>query len=116
MAEQTPEAYPTEWLTLPEVAELMGVGISGVRRLIEDDALIGAKRDGVFRVPAAFFVGGEALSSLRGTIIALHDAGLDAEESIDWLFAEEETIGNAPIVSLRAGRKSEVRRAARVLG
>lgn len=116
MAEQTPATYPTEWLTLPEVADLIGTGISGVRRLIEDDALIGAKRDGVFKVPSAFFLGSEPLSSLRGTIIALHDAGLDPKQSIEWLLTEEATLGNAPIVSLRAGRKSEVRRAARVLG
>lgn len=115
MAEQKPESFPTDWLTLPDVADLIGTGVSGVRRLIEDSALIASKRDGVLKVPSAFFADGEALSSLRGTIIALHDVGLDVDETIDWLLAPEETLGNAPIESLRAGRKAEVRRAARIL-
>ena len=115
MADETSASYPTDWLTLPDAAELLGTGISGVRRLLEDSALVSSKRDGVQRIPSAFFLDGEPLSSLRGTIIALSDAGLDADESIDWLFEIEETLGNAPIESLRAGRKSEVRRAARVI-
>lgn len=113
MAEQS--TVPTEWLTLPDVAELMGVGVSAVRRLLEDSSLVASKRDGVLKVPSVFFLDAEPLGSLRGTIIALHDVGLDADETIDWLLSPEESIGNAPIESLRAGRKAEVRRAARVL-
>ena len=58
---------------------------------------------------------GRPLSSLRGTVIVLHDAGFDDDETIDWLLAPEDSIGMAPIEALRLGRKSEVRRVAQSL-
>ena len=66
-------------------------------------------------MPDVFFVDGAPLSSLRGTVIVLHDAGFDDDEAIDWLLAVDDTIGRAPIEALRAGRKSEVRRVAQTL-
>ena len=44
---------------------------------------------------------------------AMHHAGDD--EVIDWLLADEESIGAAPIEALRRGRKAEVRRVAQTL-
>ena len=37
------------------------------------------------------------------------------DEVIDWLLADEESIGAAPIEALRRGRKAEVRRVAQTL-
>lgn len=115
MAEQTPSTYPTEWLTLPEVSERIGEPVGRVRRLLDESALIGSRRDGVLKVPSVFLADGRPISSLRGTIIVLHDAGLDPDETIDWLLSPEETLGHAPIESLIAGRKAEVRRVAQTL-
>lgn len=107
--------YATEWLTIPDLVELLDEPLGKVRRLIDENYLVGSRRDGVFKVPAVFVVDGRPLPSLRGTIIVLHDAGFDPDETIDWLLIPEETIGVAPIEALLAGRKSEVRRVAATL-
>lgn len=83
--------------------------------MLDDRHLIGSCRNGPFQVQAIFLVDGAPLSSLRGTIIVLQDAGFSDDEAIDWLLAPEDTIGVAPIEALRAGRKSEVRRVAQTL-
>lgn len=108
-------SVPTEWLTLPDLASLTGETLGRVRRLLDEKQLVGSRRDGTFRVPAAFLVDGAPLGSLRGTIIVLQDAGFSDDELIDWLLAPEESIGSAPIEALLAGRKSEVRRVAQTL-
>ncbi|MFF7681213.1 Rv2175c family DNA-binding protein [Microbacterium sp. NPDC007973] len=107
--------YPTDWLTIPDLVELLDESLGRVRRLIDEDYLVGSRRDGVFKVPAVFIAEGRPLPALRGTIIVLHDAGFDPDETIDWLLTPEETIGMAPIEALLAGRKSEVRRVAATL-
>ena len=105
----------TDWLTLPELVETLGEPLGRVRRLLDDQHLIGSRRDGSLKVPALFIVDGHPLASLRGTVIVLHDAGFTDDEAIDWLLTSEDSIGHAPIESLRAGRKSEVRRVAQGL-
>lgn len=113
MPENTPET--TAWLTVPELAEVLGETPGRVRRLIDEHHLIGSRRGGAFAVPAVFVVDGRPLASLRGTVIALQDAGLSDDEAIDWLLAEEDSIGRSPIEALLDGHKSEVRRVARTL-
>ncbi|MDR7185812.1 MULTISPECIES: Rv2175c family DNA-binding protein [Microbacterium] len=107
--------FETDWLTLPDLVEVLGEPLGRVRRLLDDYYLVGSKRDGVFKVPSVFVVDGHPLSSLRGTVFVLHDAGFSDDEAIDWLLSPEESLGHAPIESLLAGRKSEVRRVARTL-
>ena len=107
--------FETDWLTLPELVEVLGEPLGRVRRLLDESYLVGSRRDGVLKVPAVFVVDGHPLSSLRGTAIVLHDAGFSDDAVIDWLLTPEETIGAAPIEALLAGRKSEVRRVARTL-
>jgi hypothetical protein len=105
----------TEWLTVPDLVELLGLSVSRVRRLIEDRHL-GAKRiDGVLKVPAVFLKDGQPLGELHGTLIVLADDGFSDDEAVDWLLAEEESLGTSPIEALRAGRKAEVRRVAQAL-
>ena len=105
----------TEWLTLPELVEVLGEPLGRVRRFLDESQLVGSRRDGVLKVPSVFIVDGHPLSSLRGTVIVLHDAGFSDDEAIDWLLAPDDTIGVAPIEALLAGRKSEVRRVAQTL-
>ena len=105
----------TEWLTVPDLVEQLGLSVSRVRRLIEDRHL-GAKRvDGVLKVPALFLKDGQPLGELHGTLIVLADDGFSDDEAVDWLLAEEESLGTSPIEALRAGRKAEVRRVAQAL-
>lgn len=104
-----------EWLTMPDLVEALDEPLGKVRRLIDEHYLVGSRRTGVFAVPAVFIVDGSPLSSLRGTIIVLQDAGFSDDEVIDWLLAEEESMGRSPIAALLAGHKGEVRRIARTL-
>lgn len=105
----------SEWLTVPDLVELLGVSQSRVRRLIEDRQLLAVRVDGVLKVPAAFVRDGEPLHELRGTLVLLADAGYSDEEAMRWLTHDEDSLGVAPIEALRAGRKAEVRRVAQAL-
>ncbi len=112
-----------EWLTLPEVADVLGVRQRDVRAAIADHRLPACREGGrgPLRVPADFLEvepdDGRwgILPSLRGTATVLADAGLDTEASVAWLLAPESTLGASPVAALRAGRVREVRRAAQVL-
>lgn len=115
VTEKSVPAVETAWLTMPDLVEVLGEPLGRVRRLLDDRHLIGSKRTGVFAVPEVFVVDGAPLGSLRGTIIVLQDAGFSDDEVIDWLLADEESIGAAPIEALRRGRKAEVRRVAQTL-
>lgn len=104
-----------EWLTLPDVGERLGETPGRVNRMIDDHTLLAVRRNGVRVVPAVFLDGDRPLSSIRGTVMLLQDAGFDDEEIVEWLFTPEPELGHAPIESLVAGRKSEVRRVAAAL-
>lgn len=105
----------SEWLSVPEVADRLGVVPGKVRRMIEEHQLFVVVRDGVKMVPAHLLVDGEPLASIPGTISVLIDAGFSLEQAIEWLYVSEESIGRSPIESLLEGRKSEVRRIAQSL-
>lgn len=108
-------AASTEWLTVPDLVERMGISQGRVRRLIEERILLGVRRDGVLKVPADFLVGGEPLRELRGTLVVLADAGFSDDEAMGWMLEPEPSLGDPPVAALRAGRKAEVRRVAQSL-
>ncbi|MFE6970539.1 Rv2175c family DNA-binding protein [Isoptericola sp. NPDC057653] len=115
------ESLVDEWLTLPDVAEVLGTPVSKVRGLVAERTLVGVKRGerNTFQVPAVFLVTDgdvpHVLPTLRGTVLVLSDVGLDDPAILRWLFETEPSIGNAPIAELRAGRRAEVRRVAQAL-
>lgn len=111
------EELVQDWAPLPDIAELTGLSISQVRRLLEDDAICGIKigKPKVMQVPLAFFKDGEVVTPLKGTLSTLHDAGFDDEEAIIWLFTPDESLPGRPIDLLRAGNRKEVRRRAQAL-
>jgi hypothetical protein len=109
------DAEQTEWLTVPELVELLGQSPSRIRRLIDDRHLLGTRVDGVLKVPAVFLKDGAPLSELHGTANVLADGGFSDAEALEWLLSEEDSLGTTPIAALRAGRKSEVRRVAQAL-
>lgn len=112
-----PENLPsdTEYLTVPELVERWQITPSRVRRLIEDRYLAAVRIDGVLRIPAEFVAGDEPLGPLRGTLLALHDAGFSDDEAVLWMLNENDELGERPIAALIAGRKSAVRRATQSL-
>ena len=105
----------TQWLTIPDLMEVLGLNQSQVRRLIEDNVLAAARVDGVLKVPADFIQDGEPLQALQGTIVLLKDVGFEGNELVDWLISEEESLKASPVDALKAGRKAEVRRIAQAL-
>ena len=105
----------TQWLTIPDLMEVLGLNQSQVRRLIEDNVLAAARLDGVLKVPADFIVDGEPLQALQGTIVLLRDVGFDGDELVEWLITDEESLKASPVDALKAGRKAEVRRIAQAL-
>lgn len=108
-------ASEIDWLTIPDLVERLGIGVSKVRRLIEDRSLLARRIDGVWHVPELFIRDGEPMPELRGTLILLMDARFSDDEAMDWLLETEGSLGVSPIQALRAGRKAEVRRVAQAL-
>ncbi|MFV2143154.1 Rv2175c family DNA-binding protein [Isoptericola sp. G70] len=111
-----------DWLTLPDLADALGVEPGRARGLVASRHVIGVKRGErkTFQVPAAFVVTGEdgepeVLETLRGTVILLSDAGFSDAEALRWLFTPEDTLEAAPVEALRAGRRAQVRRLAQAL-
>lgn len=105
----------TDWLTIPDLMDVMGVSQSNVRRMLEDNVLAAARIDGVLKVPAVFIEDGEPMHQLQGTIVLLRDCGFDGDELVEWLISPEESLGVSPVDALKAGRKAEVRRVAQAL-
>ena len=104
------------WLTVPEVAERLGVTLAVVRRMLEDGELIslrlGPRR--VQQIPAEFLGEDGPLPALRGTFTVLRDARMSDDEIIAWLFTTDATLpgGPTPLLAIRSGFKTEVRRRA----
>ena len=76
-----PAASPGDWLTTPDLVEVLGEPLGRVRRLIAEQHLVGSTRNGAFAVPGIFLVDGRPLASLRGPIIVLADAGFSDDEA-----------------------------------
>ncbi len=123
------------WLTVPDVAERLGLDVGKVRRLLQEGRLVGVRRGDprVLSIPEAFLVPAHlanpsaptrpdedapawtVLASLQGTFTVLGDAGFDEAEMIQWLFTEDESLAARPIDALRSGGKTAVRRVAQAL-
>lgn len=105
-----------EWVTVREVADELGISPGKVRRLIEERHFIAQKRGKELCIPAAMVKDGAPLSGLRGTVILLLDTGMDEQEALEWLFSEDDALGETPIAALTAGRKTNVRHSVQLLG
>jgi hypothetical protein len=108
------EAAVSRWLTLPEVAEELGVNAARARQLYADRQFLARRRGErrVLSVPAEFLADGALLKGLPGTLTLLADVGYSDEEALAWLFTEDPTLPGRPVEALRANRGREVRRRA----
>ena len=104
-------------LSLPEVAELLGVPVTRVHQLVRDGQLVALSRPDAPRgIPALFVHDGAVVKSLPGVITLLRDARFADEEIVDWLHRPDESLPGTPIEALRADRGTEVRRRAQAAG
>ena len=114
--ERDVEALVPTWLTLPDLAERLGLRLADARRLVEDRELL-ALRVGerqVLAVPEGFLDEHGPIAALRGTFTVLADGGMDDEEIVRWLHTPDPTlpVPGHPLDAIRAGYKTEVRRRA----
>lgn len=105
------EVSTPQFLTVPDLVELLGEPVSRIHRLLEDHHLAGVKVDGVLKIPSEFLLHGEIISAMRGTMLTLLDAGFSNDEAVRWLLTENDELGERPIDTMRAGHKAAVRRA-----
>ena len=107
-----------EWLTVPDVAERLDVGVSQVRGLIRSGQLIGLRIGDppVLRIPADFLQNGALVRKLSGTLNLLRDAAYSDAEAVRWLFTPDSSLLGTPVQALRENRGTEVRRRAQALG
>lgn len=106
-----------DWLTIPDIAEMLDLKVTRVHTLISDRSLL-AVRDpetSVRKVPALFMRENRVLESLKGTLTVLDDSGFTDEEAIVWLYTEDDSLPGRPIDALINGRKTEIRRRASAL-
>ncbi|MCI0387067.1 Rv2175c family DNA-binding protein [Streptomyces sp. CNQ085] len=111
------DALVPAWLTLPDVAERLGVEVTRVRQLVKEGQLIAVRRgeNRVLQVPADFIDEGRVVKGLTGTITLLRDDGFSDEEMLEWLFTPDDTLPGTPARALRENRGTEVKRRAQAL-
>ncbi|MEE1942450.1 Rv2175c family DNA-binding protein [Streptomyces sp. TRM 70361] len=119
------DALVPAWLTLPDVAEKLGVEVTRVRQLVKEGQLIAVRRENggdggnvgnkVLQVPADFIGEGRIVKGLTGTITLLKDDGFSDEEMLEWLFTPDDTLPGTPAQALRENRGTEVKRRAQAL-
>lgn len=110
------DAIVGQWLTIPEVADRLGVPVKRIKQYLRDRKLIGVQRpDGSFGIPAAFLDGKQVVRGLHGTLTLLCDCGFTDVEAMRWLFTSDDSLPGSPIEAIAAHRCSEVNRRAQAL-
>jgi hypothetical protein len=107
---------PAGWLTVPDIAQRLGVPITRVHQMLRDHQLLAVRREGVLRVPVELVAGRTVLKHLPGVLTLLHDAGYNDEEALRWLYTPDDTLPGTPAAALDGGRATEVKRRAQALG
>jgi hypothetical protein len=116
VTDATPEPQqPSAWVTLPELAERLGVPVTRVRQMVGDGSLLAVRHDGVLRVPVELVAGRNVIKHLPGVLTLLRDAGYNDEEALRWLYSADDTLPGTPAVALDRGGATEVKRRAQAL-
>jgi hypothetical protein len=107
---------PIEFVTVPDVAELLGVPIPRVHQHVRDGQLLLVRTDGVARIPAAFILEGAIVKGLPGVIQLLRDGNYQDDEILTWLFRIDPALPGTPVQALRENRGTEIKRRAQAAG
>ena len=105
------------WLTLPELADNLGLPLSRVRQLLREGRLVAIPRGDppVKQVPRELVHDGQLVKGLAGALTVLRDAGYDDAEALRWLLTDDDAIPGRPVDAMAAGRDTAVKRRAQVL-
>jgi hypothetical protein len=110
------DAIVGDWLTLPDVADRLGLPVSRVKQMLRDRKLLAVQRpSGEFAVPAGFLDGDQVIHGLGGTLTLLFDCGFTEAEALSWLFTADESLPGTPVQALTEHRRTEVNRRAQAL-
>ena len=106
-----------EMLSLPDVAERLGIGPTGVRDLVKAGQLLTVEdADGRIVVPAEQLDGDVLVKHLVPVLTLLRDAGYRDEEALRWLSTPDDSLPGTPLQALHENRATEVKRRAQALG
>jgi Rv2175c C-terminal domain of unknown function/DNA-binding protein Rv2175c, wHTH domain len=111
-----PDLFVGDCLSLPEVADRLGIPRGRIKQLLRDRKLIAIRQpDGTLGVPAAFLDGDQIVKGLHGTLTLLFDCGFDEPDAVRWLFTADDTLPGTPIQAIAEHRGTEVNRRAQAL-
>lgn len=102
-------------LALPDAADLIGVAVTRIHALLQEGRLIAVNRDGIPQIPARFFEGDEVARFVPGALALLADGGYTREESLEWLFSEDDSLPGRPVDALHGHLAREVMRRAQAM-
>lgn len=102
-------------LTLPDAAERIGVAVTRIHALLQEGRLIAVNRDDVPQIPELFFEGNEVARFVPGALALLSDGGYSREETLEWLFTEDDSLPGRPVDALHGHLAREVMRRAQAM-
>lgn len=107
----------SEWLTVPNAAEKLGVDVLKIRHMLNDGLLLAIRRgpDGVLSIPAVLVSTPDVVRHLPGLLTVLRDGGYDERASLRWLLTRDESLGASPAECLAQNRSAEIRRRAQAM-
>jgi len=103
-------------LTVPDVAELLGVIVTRVMDELNQHRLIAVTVDGVRYIPGRFFTEKAEINRfVPGVIVLLADGGWSDQEILDYLFTPDESLPGRPVDALHGHLAREVMRRAQAM-
>lgn len=104
-----------EMLSLTDVAQRMGIGVTGVKQLVKEGKLLALRTEEGVQVPAEALDGDVPVKHLSGVLTLLRDAGYSADEAYRWLTTADDSLPGTPFQALHENRATEVKRRAQAL-
>lgn len=102
-------------LSIPDVAERIGVSVTRVHALLQEGKLIAVERDNVPQIPEQLLDRTEVNRFTPGVLALLADGGYSREEILSWLYEEDETLPGRPVDALHGHLAREVMRRAQAM-
>ncbi|MBV7296240.1 DNA-binding protein [Corynebacterium sp. TAE3-ERU12] len=102
-------------LPVPDVAERLDVPVTRVHAMLQERTILAVQRDNIAQVPERMLTETEVNRFLPGVLALMHDGNYSDEETLDWLFTEDDTLPGRPIDALHGHLAREVRRRAQAM-